>query len=136
VNEHFVRHSGEKSIMTEVTFSGQRRDPTKIIIIFGFLLVLIWQATLLYAVPRFISVWNILDPGSNQHLPRLFRFFFGNAFIRWFIFLITSALLIYFTRQKQIRFLPGSLTLSLMFALTLLMHVSLYMATFMLVNLS
>ena len=122
--------------MTELTFSSQQRDRTRIIIIFGFLLVSIWQATLLYAVPRFISVWNILDPGSNQHLPRLFRFFFGNAFIRWLIFLITLALLIYFARRKQIRLLPGSLTLSLMFVFTLLMHVSLYMATFMLVNLS
>lgn len=122
--------------MTEITFPSQRRDHKKIIIIFGFLLVLIWQATLLYDVPRFISNWNILDPGSDQRLPWLFRFIFGSAFIRWLIFLITLALLSYFARQKQIRLLPGSLALSLMFVLALLMHASLYIATSILVDLS
>ena len=113
--------------MNEITSSDKQRNYTKPLIIFGFTFTLGWQALILLAAPRFIRIWDALGQGSTQHFPALFRFFFGNALVRWLIFAVSLALLIYFVRQKPIQTFAASITLALLLAITLIMQVNIYM---------
>lgn len=113
--------------LNETLKRNQQRDYAKLIVVIGFLLILGWQALILYAAHRFIRLWDALELDSNQQLPWPSQLLFGNEFVRWVIFFINLILLTYFVRQKQIQLLFGMVTFFLMLALTIIMHLSLYM---------
>lgn len=116
--------------MNESLEPKSHRNWGRIIIIAGFLPILVWQSLILFAAPAFIRLWSALYDTSNQQFPWVSRFLFGNEFVRWAIFIILIAIVIYFVCQKQTQFLFAMVTFFLMLALTIVMHVSLYAPLF------
>ena len=100
----------------------QSRNIARIIVIIGFLIVLAWQALILYAAPSFMKLW---DGAGSEKLPWITQLY-GSPIVRWLVFILTAALLIVIFRLRKLPVLYGFIILAIMGVLTMLMHWSLY----------
>ena len=116
-------YMGGKLGMSKMLGTYQFRDVARIIMIFGLLIVLAWQAFILYAAPIF---WRLFDgDGAENILPWITQLF-GSSIVRWLIFISTAVSLIVIIRSKKLPALYGFIILVIMGVITMLMHWSLY----------
>ena len=108
--------------MSKMLETDQSRNIARILVIIGFLIVLAWQAFILYAAPIF---WKLYEGAGSEQLPWITQLY-GSPIVRWLIFIATAALLILIIRSRKLPVLYGFIIVVIMGVITMLMHWSLY----------